>query len=127
MKRALAIAALIVGVLVLGGLRYRFLRARDMSSGSQCVVTLRVVDGCKHEWALEHSQPLSATPTWDDLRPYLPRDWTNGNAHGGVPSCPKGGRYTLGPVSDPPTCSIGGLGHSLPEALMKPSQKRPGQ
>jgi hypothetical protein len=77
-----------------------------------CINALRMIDGAKQEWALEHHTTANSTPTLEDIRPYLgegPRfehvlNWLH---------CPSGGEYTIGRVSDPPTCSYGGSGHTL--------------
>ena len=67
-----------------------------------CVNKLRQIDGAKQEWALEHHALSSAVPTWDDLRPYLGR----GSNQFVLPRCPKGGIYTIGAMSNFPTCSV---------------------
>ena len=79
-----------------------------------CVVRLIAIDGFKTEWALEHNKTTNDIPTWGDLRPYLPDEWTNRDWTNGRPICPDGGTYSLGRVGKPPTCSIGGPYHSVP-------------
>jgi hypothetical protein len=75
-----------------------------------CINGLRIIDGAKQQWALEHHADSNAVPTWDDIRPYCNAsrekdlNWLR---------CPAGGTYTIGRTSDLPTCSIGGRGHSL--------------
>jgi len=70
-----------------------------------CINNLRLIDGAKQQWALETHKAASAVPTWADLKPYIepmsPKEI----------QCPLRGTYTLGAVSNPPTCSI--PGHSL--------------
>jgi len=75
-----------------------------------CMIRLHLIDTAKEEWALEHHQATNALPTWDDVRPYLPEHWDF--MSNGIPYCSGGGRYTLGAVGAPATCSVGGLGHS---------------
>lgn len=69
-----------------------------------CINNLRLIDGAKQQWALEHQKGPSALLTAADLTPYV-RSNT-------LPVCPAGGVYTLNPVSIPPICSI--PGHTLP-------------
>ena len=67
-----------------------------------CINNLRQLDAAKQEWASKQGKSQDAVPTKDDLMPYL-RQW---------PVCPSGGTYTIGPVSEPPKCSL--PGHELP-------------
>jgi hypothetical protein len=69
-----------------------------------CFANLLQIDGAKQVWATEFRIPpnSSATPTWDDLKPYL----CNGPGHPGeIPKCPSKGIYTIGSLKDLPTCS----------------------
>jgi general secretion pathway protein G len=74
------------------------------TSRNACINNLRQIDGAKNEWALEKGKANGTPVTEDDIKPYL-----KGNA---IPTCPGGGKYTLGKVGDLPTCSI--EGHVLP-------------
>lgn len=56
-------------------------------------------------WAAETRRATNDIPTWDAVRPYL--------KGGSIPACPEGGAYTLRRVGEVPTCSRGGLEHSL--------------
>jgi hypothetical protein len=103
------IVSVVLDVAVAASL-YWFFRARSMTAFSVCPHTLMVIDGCKQEWELENRKTTNDTPTWNDLRPYLPKDWTNG-----TPRCPEGGTYTAGRIGDPPKCSLGGPRHSMPQ------------
>jgi len=81
------------------------------STGSQqeiCVDNLRLIDAAKQQWALENKKTGADVPTWADLAPYLSPNSGNSN----VPKCPSSGTYTIGPMSNQPTCSI--PGHALP-------------
>src|SRR4051812_46145189 len=71
-----------------------------------CINNLRLIDAAKQEWALEHGKTNSDVPTWAEIRSYFGR--------GGVVvlKCPSDGTYTLGALSNLPTCSI--PGHVLP-------------
>ena len=77
-----------------------------------CIYILTQIDGAKQQWALEQNKTSSDKPTWDDIRPYLP-EWLRSGTNQ-IPVCPQGGKYTLDRVGDRPTCSIGGVDHSLP-------------
>lgn len=77
------------------------------SKRSQCVDNLIYIETLKKEWANERGKSSNDIPTWDDLRPF-PDRWSNN-----IPVCPSGGTYKLNRVGETPTCSNGGLGHSL--------------
>ena len=103
-------AAVLVGLtmLALSG-------ARRSSKIPPCHELLVLTDLAKHDWAADYSKTANDTPTWDDLRPYLP-DWaTNTLIHwtNGRPVCPEGGIYAIGRVGEMPRCSIGGYTHAL--------------
>ena len=78
-----------------------FVKARAASQQNACINNLRQLDAAKEQWALEQGKKSGDVPTKEDLLPYL-RKW---------PVCPQGGIYTIGPVGEPPTCSI--PGHKL--------------
>ena len=80
-----------------------FTQARTNARISACVNNLRLIDGAKQQWALENNQEEDATPADADVTPYL-----KGNV---MPTCPAAGTYTLGAVSNDPTCSV--AGHTL--------------
>jgi FtsZ-binding cell division protein ZapB len=81
--------------------------AQSTRNSNACINNLRLFDAAKQQWALENRKLSTDTPTPDDLRPYLGRG-TNGE----MPVCPDGGVYTIGAVSEKPTCNISG--HVLP-------------
>lgn len=80
-----------------------FVKARDISMKNACINNLRQIQAAKEEWALEKNKSLGDVPTENDLTPYLV-----GNK---FPVCPAGGTYTIGAVSNAPTCSA--PGHTL--------------
>jgi hypothetical protein len=82
----------------------------DPSDAQQkiCANNLRSIDAAKQQWALENKKTGADVPTWADLVIYLSPELGNTN----VLKCPSGGIYTLGPMSNKPTCSI--PGHALP-------------
>jgi len=73
-------------------------------ASSACINILRQIDGAKQQWALEKRKETNDIPSMIDIAQYI---------HGGIPKCPVGGVYTLGPVAESPRCSISG--HSLPQ------------
>jgi len=69
-----------------------------------CINNLRLLQGAKQQWALEHRKPANAVPLGNELSAYL---------KGGVPRCPLGGTYNLNSVGAVPTCTT--AGHALPQ------------
>jgi prepilin-type N-terminal cleavage/methylation domain-containing protein len=87
-----------------------FVRARTTSQKNACINNLRQLDGAKAQWALENGKQSSDTPLSTDVSPYL------GRGAGAFPVCPAGGTYTIGVVSNAPSCSLSGAPtlHVLP-------------
>jgi len=77
----------------------------EQAQAAACINNLRLMDGAKHQWALEKQKPAGALLTTGDLTPYL-----RSNA---VPVCPAGGVYTLNPVGLTPLCNL--PGHAVPK------------
>ena len=75
-----------------------FVKARTVAQENACINNLRQLDSAKQQWALENKKPANAVPTKADLMPYLSR-W---------PVCPQGGTYTIGSMTEPPSCNIHG-------------------
>ena len=82
-----------------------FVKARDTAMQNACINNLRQIDAAKQQWALQNSKSAGDVPTEADLKPFL--------KDGVFPVCPSGGTYTIGAVSNSPTCSI--PGHQLSE------------
>jgi len=82
-----------------------FVNAREVSMQNACINNLRTIDAAKQQWALENNKKADDVPTAGDLKPYFP--------NGFFPTCPAGGTYTIGAVSNAPTCSVSG--HKLPQ------------
>jgi hypothetical protein len=82
-----------------------FVKARNTAMTNMCINNLRRIDGAKQTWALENKKDDSQTLTSQVLDKYL---------QGGINTlvCPAGGRYSINPVGQKPTCSI--PGHQLP-------------
>ena len=76
-----------------------------------CINGLRQIDGAKQQWALENHQQSTATPGTASLQPYMGR----GTAGSTFPTCPAQGSYTVNAINTPPTCSLSGIGHALPQ------------
>ena len=83
-----------------------FVKARATAQLNGCINNLRQLDAAKAQWALEKGKKTGDVCTEDDLKPYIRL------VGGQLPKCPQGGTYTIGPVGEPPTCSI--PGHKLP-------------
>lgn len=109
-KAIFTFGTVVVAVAILAVAIPLFFPARVITTSYPCVNNLRIIEESKEQWALDKYKTTNDVPSWDDLRPYFPNGWTNGR-----PVCPEGGTYTLGRVGVPPTCSIGGPGHSLPQ------------
>jgi len=77
------------------------------TTGNSCINNLRHIGGGIQQWALENHKTTNDVPHWQDIRPYI-----NLTSAGQPPSCPDGGKYTLGRVGDRPACSI--PGHKIP-------------
>lgn len=76
---------------------------------SKCVVNLHTIQIIKAEWAPEFNQPSNAIPTWEDLKPYFPPEWSNT-----IPVCPispKNGTYIINRVDQDPKCTVCGDGY----------------
>lgn len=96
-----------------------FVRARSKAQQNTCINNLRQIDGAKQQWALETRQQSDATPTANDIAPYLGRA-------GSVASivCPAGGSdatfdtsYTINAVNTAPVCNIMGNDPNYPHVL----------
>src|SRR5688572_13570692 len=65
-----------------------------------CFRVLLQFDGAKEQWALEHKKQPADLATVADLRPYIKES--------AQLECPKHGRYNLGALLEPATCSVHG-------------------
>ena len=77
-----------------------FVKARNVSMENACINNMRQIEAAKNEWALEKGKDPGDVPTAADLTPYI--------AGGKFPVCPSGGTYTIGAVSNSPSCSVHG-------------------
>jgi hypothetical protein len=98
----------LLAVLLQGALSF-FKAHRVNASVSRCILNLDTISDAKLRWMIDNNKISNDTPTWGDLAPYAQDyGWTNGK-----PTCPQGGTYILGRVSEVPKCSIGGPDHSI--------------
>jgi hypothetical protein len=87
-----------------------FVKARTTAQANACINNLRQIDAAKQEWALENNKQSTNTPTQGDLTRYFNNGKdtrSNSATNGQWPVCPAGGKYTIGPVGEAPTCSLG--------------------
>lgn len=77
-------------------------RGRTAAQQNSCINNLRQIDAAKEQWALAENKNDGAPVDQAGIAEYI---------RGGIPTCPQGGTYTLGPIGTNPTCSH--PGHSL--------------
>jgi hypothetical protein len=76
-----------------------FVRSRSTSAANGCLVELRQIDAAAQEFALESEKTNGAAIDYpSDLTPYF-KDGT-------IPTCPRGGVYSIRRIGDKPTCSL---------------------
>ncbi len=125
-KRYAIVVALVIAFIASGvSIGVAWLRhAHALALDQKCINNLRIIDGAKQQWALEHFLAHvsdDANPNWcTNWIPYLNAVATEEDIHlynsrnqYPMPRCPRGGIYTIGRVADAPTCSY--PGHVLPE------------
>jgi hypothetical protein len=110
-KFIVVVVGIVIGAIILAAATHLVIRARSTTASGACIFNLALIKAAKEQWALEHHKTTNDTPTWTDILPYL-----GSGPAGQMPKCPSGGVYSVGRVGDPPTCSIGGPNHSLPDA-----------
>ena len=127
-NKSVASAAVILPAAAAGGLLAaiaipNFVRARTMAQANAgtatlqntCISNLRIIDGAKGQWALEHRKQNTDTPTAEDIRPYMGR-----GPAGELPVCPDdpahsfATSYSINNVGTKPTCKVEPATHSLP-------------
>jgi len=79
-----------------------FMRARSESMKQVCIEQLRQVASAKDQYILGHNGSLPGD--MNDLVPEMNKR---------VPSCPAGGTYSLGGLTEDPSCSQSALGHTI--------------
>ncbi len=108
-QRAFSLVEIMFVVTIIGLLAIivmpSFLRSREESTRKACGNNLLQIYNAKLRWALETKKGGADVPTDADL--------FSSNSYIRVkPTCPGGGTYTIGPVDDPPTCTV--PSHVLP-------------
>lgn len=72
-------------------------------------MNLHTIQIIKAEWASEFNQPSNAVPTWEDLKPNFPPEWSDT-----IPVCPispNNGTYIINRVDQDPKCTVCGDGY----------------
>ena len=91
------------------------LKPRATAQAKLCIDNLRLIDGAKQQWALEHGAAGTTVPQATDIQPYLGRA-----ANGNLPLCPLdtamtfATSYTINNCETAPTCNIMPATHVLP-------------
>lgn len=101
----LACVVFVAAVVMVAGVR-----SGKTPSHRVCVINLKQIRDAKAQWALENRTQDNRAPTERDIFGESDHDIKFLKHR---LTCPAGGRYTLGPLNRPPTCSIGGK-HTLP-------------
>ncbi|GAB4462987.1 MAG: hypothetical protein OHK0029_30880 [Armatimonadaceae bacterium] len=101
------IVVLIMGIL-LNLLVMNTWRALIRTRYTRCIGNLKQIQSAKEQWAMENNRSNAAIPNDDDL--------FGADRYVKVkPECPVRGTYQLRAVSEPPTCTIGGVWpHRIP-------------
>lgn len=81
-----------------------FVKARNTAQQNVCINNLRMIDSAKEQAALALKLDDKATPTEEQISPYLKDGFQN-------MKCPRGGTYSVNPIGENPTCSE--RGHEL--------------
>jgi len=76
-----------------------------------CAQNLQIVAQGKKLWADANHKGADDVPTMDELITFVRH----------APTCPSGGTYTLGKVSEPPTCSIAEHNEAYKKLLANPA------
>ena len=76
-----------------------FVKAKQASQRAACVANLRMIEGAKASWALEHKKLETDVPGDQDL-------FGAGRYVMQKPHCPANGLYSINPVAVKPTCTI---------------------
>ena len=78
-----------------------FMKSRADSRQSSCINNLRLIDHAKQQLATASATMTDdQVPTWTQLAPFFKGS--------GKPVCRQGGTYTVGCITNNPTCSYAG-------------------
>ena len=97
MKKRIAAGAIFLFVIGTGWCLRAFI-VRKQSQTSACVGNMRFIDAAKEQWALETGATNGPVDVAGITR-YM---------KGGMPTCPGGGAYSVGKVSEDPICTVHG-------------------
>ena len=111
MSKLLAVSLLLMSLCGCGKKENTNAPADDVTM--TCANNLNQIDNAKKRWVEQSGAALTATPTEQDLDPWFRR---------GMPKCPGGGTYTIGAVSELPSCSIAGHNEFFRSHLAPPPQ-----
>ena len=102
-QRAFSLVEIMFVVTIIGLLAIivvpSFLRSREESTRKACGNNLLQIYNAKLRWALENKKGGADLPTDTEL-------FASNSYIRVKPVCPGGGTYTIGPVDDPPTCTV---------------------
>ncbi len=76
-----------------------FKKSIDSARRRACALNRRNIDGMKLQWAVDHKQPVTATPPDDEF-------FGKGRYIEHKPGCPAGGAYAINPVEEKCTCNL---------------------
>ena len=84
------------------------INARNTTRKNACINNLREIDGAKERWALANNKTTgdAVTNGFADLA-------GDSGFLKAVPACHSGGAYTIGTISENPSCSKSADGHTL--------------
>jgi prepilin-type N-terminal cleavage/methylation domain-containing protein len=101
----LAIVVAVLGVMAMIALPNLF-SARKTAEEKVCIANLNSIKHAKEKWGFDEKKGDDEIPSYSDIKPYLSKTQTQN-------ICPIGGKYTLGSLSENPSCEYVNLGHTL--------------
>jgi prepilin-type N-terminal cleavage/methylation domain-containing protein len=112
MRRAFTLVEIMMVIMILGILvaiaTPTWISARENGRRRACVANLKQIEGAKEQWGMDTKAAPTDEPASTDL--YGPSKYVKFE-----PTCPSGGKYTIGTLATPVTCDRpAGEGHVLP-------------